>query len=321
MRVSAFRDSGCKMTVSAQGTDASFKNFVVGGAATGTGTAAAPVASDPPLASMWNGALSYTAAASFFVPATATITGVATTETAATIAYTISGDMAAGSQCELVVKQTGARIASPCAAGANSIAAAGLASGTSYDFSVTGTGATGATFVSAEVPGTTKVVIQDVTLFDALGAPTTGEFTCSRNNSRGPASWAIQPFVVPSGVKTLTAVTVGVGASDGFTVMIQRGGSAIWSVRAPGGFDQNASFAASIPVTPGETLELWVGDASGWTNGGTRSPSQLFSVVRALGDYIQGGDYRTTNACQGQAPGAQTFSGTDMSAKIVGRTG
>jgi hypothetical protein len=158
-----------------------------------------------------------------------------------------------------------------------------------------------------------------VTLYDTIGAGSVGEFTCSRNNPAG-SSYAIQSFVVPSGVHVLSKVTVGVGARDAFTVAVRRGGSVVASARIGGGLDANIGVdLGRVRVSPGESLELWVGDADGWTNSGARAASHLFSVVRTPGDTYPSGNYRTTNNCPGQASPGHDF-GVDMSARITGST-
>ncbi len=146
-----------------------------------------------------------------------------------------------------------------------------------------------------------------------------GEFTCSRANTTG-SSWAVQSFVVPAGARTINRIDVGIGARDGFTISVRRGGVDIGSVRAPGGIDEILQAGIGpINVNAGEWLELWVGDADGWTNNGSRLASKLFSVVRTTTDAYAGGAYRTTNNCPGQAPGAQTLP-YDMQARIIGST-
>lgn len=172
----------------------------------------------------------------------------------------------------------------------------------------------GPTPTTGPPPGT------DLTVYDTLDAPATGEFTCSRS-APGGSSYAVQGFVVPQGVTSLSTVSVGVGARDAFTVSVHRQGTSIVGVRAPGGVDEILTVdLGRIAVNPGETLELVVGDADGYTNGGTRSPSKLFSVVRTQADAYGPGSYSTTNSCPGQAPAAQSFT-ADMQARIVGRTG
>lgn len=169
-------------------------------------------------------------------------------------------------------------------------------------------------------PPSSPAAPTDVTVYDTLPAPAVGEFTCSRSAPGGP-SYAVQTFVVPQGVHYLSAVSVGVGARDAFTVAVHRQGATAASIRAPGGTDDVVQVdLARLAVNPGETLELYVGDADGWTNGGTRSPSKLFSVVRTQADAYGSGLYSTTNDCPGQAPPAQSFA-ADMQARIVGQTG
>jgi hypothetical protein len=157
---------------------------------------------------------------------------------------------------------------------------------------------------------------QPVTLYNTIGAPAHGEFLCSSNNANG-SSWGIQTFAVPGNARFVSNITVGVGGRDGFTISLRRGGQELAGVRVGGGLDANIPVdVGRVAVTPGETLELWVGDGAGWTNNGTRSASRLFNVVATNAD-TAAGSYRTTNNCPGQAPGAQTLPG-DISASITG---
>lgn len=169
-------------------------------------------------------------------------------------------------------------------------------------------------------PPTSPAAPTDVTVYDTLAAPVVGEFTCSRS-APGGSSYAVQTFVVPQGVHYLSTVSVGVGARDAFTIAVHRQGVSVADVRGPGGTDDIVEVNLGRPaVNPGETLELYVGDADGWTNGGTRSPSKLFGVVRTQADAYGSGSYSTTNNCPGQAPSARSFA-ADMQARIIGQTG
>ncbi len=170
---------------------------------------------------------------------------------------------------------------------------------------------------SRKQPQARQQAPQAVTVFDTLGAAPLGEFTCSRNNANG-SSWAIQTFAVPSNVRFLASAGVGVGARDAFTIKIRRGVTEIAGTRLGAGVDEVIHVQLGrVPVNPGEVLELWVGDADGWTNGGTRAPSRLFNVVRTQADSYGQGTYRTNNNCPGRAPGAQAFA-ADMQARLVG---
>jgi len=111
----------------------------------------------------------------------------------------------------------------------------------------------------------------------------------------GTYSW-----VVPTGVTSVSAVTVGGG----------NGGAGLFGIGGPGGA---LAYVNNIATTPGETLTVIVGIGSGGTSGACGSPGGPSRLQRGVTDLVAaGGGTRATNT------GGAVIVGTGGSGGIGG---
>ncbi len=152
LSATASRDPECTLTVTPVSGGPTWRRFSVTGAAgsgTASGTAAVTLAPIP-TAAYAGGSASLGASVEYWIPATATIAGVTTTENSASVTFSVTGDVAAGAQCTLVGGAS--QVTGACSA----ITASGLAPRTTYNFSIRVPGADGQTRESVVASAVTK---------------------------------------------------------------------------------------------------------------------------------------------------------------------